>query len=331
MERRPLGATGLTVSPIGLGLAALGRPAYINLGHERDLSEDRGVEAVERHAHEVLDAAWEAGIRYLDVARSYGRGEEFLGAWLHARQIPEGAVVVGSKWGYRYVGDWQTDAEVHEVKDHSAAALDEQWAESRALLGTHLALYQIHSATLETGVLRDRAVLDRLASLRTEQGVLVGITTSGPNQAATLREALEVTVDGFQPFGCVQATWNPLEPSVGPALAEAHDAGWGVIVKEAVANGRLTDRERDPEILRHREPVDRLASELRVGVDAVALATAMAQPWADVVLSGAATTDQLRSNLRAVDLEIDSTDLVIEAIALDPDDYWTQRAALPWT
>jgi aryl-alcohol dehydrogenase-like predicted oxidoreductase len=331
MERRPLGATGLTLTPMGLGLAALGRPAYINLGHDRDLGDDRSVEAVERNADTVLDAAWEAGIRYLDAARSYGRAEEFLGSWLRAREIPAGAAVVGSKWGYRYVGDWRTDAEVHEVKDHSAAAFDEQWAESHALLGTHLALYQIHSATLETGVLRDRAVLERLARLRTEEGILVGITTTGPGQAATLREALEVRVDGFAPFACVQATWNPLEPSVGPALAEAHDAGWGVIVKEGLANGRLTDRERDPEILRRREPLDRLASELQVGVDAVALAIAVAQPWSDVVLSGAATVEQLASNLRAVELGPKASEIELDDAAFAPDDYWSRRAGLPWS
>ena len=314
---------------MGLGLAALGRPAYINLGHDRDLGDDRGVEAVELHAHELLDAAWEAGVRYLDVARSYGRGEEFLGNWLHAREIPAGAAVVGSKWGYRYVGDWRTDSEVHEVKDHSAEALDEQWSLSRSLLSTHLALYQIHSATQEPGVLRDRAVLERLARLRTEEGVLVGITTTGPNQAATLREALDVTIDGFAPFACVQATWNALEPSVGPALAEAHDAGWGVIVKEGVANGRLTDRENDADILARRAPLDRLATEHGVGIDAVALALALAQPWADVVLSGAATVEQLESNLGALGIEMEGVDLT--GMSFTPDAYWSMRSELPWS
>ena len=48
------------------------------------------------------------------------------------------------------------DAEVHEVKDHSLAALARQAAESRELLGDHLDLYQVHSATLDSGVLEDR-------------------------------------------------------------------------------------------------------------------------------------------------------------------------------
>ena len=311
-------------------MAALGRPAYINLGHELDLGDDLGVQAVERHAHGVLDAAWAAGVRYLDVARSYGRGEEFLASWLHTREIPAGAAVVGSKWGYRYVGDWRVAAEVHEVKDHSAAAFDEQWPKSRALLGTHLALYQIHSATLGTGVLRDRAVLERLARLRTEQGILVGVTTSGPNQAATIREALEAEVDGFRPFACVQATWNPLEPSAAPALAEAHDAGWGVIVKEALANGRLTARERDRDVLGNRAPLDRAAADLDTGVDAVAIAAAIAQPWADVVLSGAATLGQLRSNLAALAIEPAAMEFDPAPTPMDPGDYWRLRSELRW-
>ena len=69
----------------------------------------------------------------------------------------------------------------------------------------------------------------------------------------------------------VQATWNVLEPSAGPALADAHVQGWGVIVKEALAN-----------------------------------------PWVDVVLSGAVTEPQLA------------------AMAAPPERYWRERDSLPW-
>ena len=66
---------------IGLGLAALGRPAYINLGHGQDVV-DPSVEEMERAAHQVLDAAYEGGVRWFDAARSYGRAEAFLASWL---------------------------------------------------------------------------------------------------------------------------------------------------------------------------------------------------------------------------------------------------------
>ena len=75
------------MTEIGLGLAALGRPAYINLGHEADLGPDRSPEALRARTHAVLDHAYEAGVRYFDAARSYGLAEEFLGTWL-AHAIP---------------------------------------------------------------------------------------------------------------------------------------------------------------------------------------------------------------------------------------------------
>src|SRR5712691_5789271 len=167
MIRRTLGATGLSVTTLGLGLAALGRPAYITLGREIDLGTHRSVEAMERRCHEMLDAAYAAGIRYIDAARSYGLAEAFLASWLEApaavartgspraperrawgwgptrseKDAPAAAVTIGSTWGYAYVGDWRLDAPVHEVKDLSLDALRRQVGESRGILGGRLALY----------------------------------------------------------------------------------------------------------------------------------------------------------------------------------------------
>jgi aryl-alcohol dehydrogenase-like predicted oxidoreductase len=324
---RPLGSTGLTVTPVGLGLAALGRPAYIDLGRDADLGADRRVAALERRCHQVLDAAFGAGVRYLDAARSYGRAEAFLAGWLETRDLDPAEVTVGSKWGYSYVGDWRMDADVHEVKDHSLAALTRQLGESCDLLGGHLDLYQVHSATLDSGVLEDRAVLAALARLR-DDGVVVGLSSSGPGQADTIRRALEVTADGVAPFACVQATWNLLEPSAGPALAEAGAAGWGVIVKEAVANGRLSPHGSGPETA----VLGRVAARHGVGADAVALAAVLANPWADVVLSGAVTPGQLEANLAAVRVELDPGELEeLAGLAVPAERYWKERSALSWS
>jgi len=327
VRTRPLGSTGLQVTPVGLGLAALGRPAYIDLGRDADLGADRGVEELERRCHQVLDAAYDHGVRYLDAARSYGRAEEFLASWLDARGLNPDEVTVGSKWGYTYVGDWRMDAETHEVKDHSLAALTRQLAETRALLGDHLDLYQVHSATLDSGVLEDPAVLAELARLR-DDGVVIGLSSSGPGQAATIRRALEVTADGVGPFACVQATWNLLEPSAGPALAEASAAGWGVIVKEAVANGRLTPHGQGLAAA----ALGRVAARHGAGVDAVALAAVLANPWTDVVLSGAVTPAQLEANLAALRVELTPEDLEELAILAEPPErYWQERAGLSWS
>ena len=326
MQERRLGATGLTVSPIGLGLAAVGRPAYITLGRDEDLAGGRSVDALRARTHELLDAASEAGIRYVDVARSYGLAESFLGSWLDRPPptVPAPTPTIGSKWGYTYVGDWRMEAVVHEVKDHSQAAFRRQLAESLVILGDRLALYQVHSATLESGVLEDRQLLADLAALP-EQGIVAGLSVSGPRQADVVRRALAVRVDGQPPFSTVQATWNVLEPSVEAALVEAHDAGWGVIVKEAVANGRLARREVCPPELAA------VAERRGVAPDAVAIAAVLARPWVDVVLSGAATVEQLESNLGAAEIELDAAELAALAALQEPaGDYWAARSARAW-
>jgi aryl-alcohol dehydrogenase-like predicted oxidoreductase len=271
---------------------------------------------MENRCHAVLDAAWTGGVRHIDVARSYGRAEAFLASWLHSRtRVPED-LVVSSKWGYTYTAAWSVMAEHHEVKDHSLPTLTRQLAESNALLGDHLDLYQVHSATLESGVLDDGEVIDALARIR-DGGLRVGVTTSGADQPTVVRRALEIERGGDALFTSVQATWNVLEPSVGPALADAHEAGALVIVKEVLANGRLTAR--NDELPPHGGDVS-----------AVALATALAQPWADVVLSGAATVPQLTADLAVVATGSPSIDHVVSQWAEAPEVYWAKRRALPW-
>jgi aryl-alcohol dehydrogenase-like predicted oxidoreductase len=323
IETIQLGTTAHQVTRIGLGLAALGRPGYINLGHRSDLTGRTEVRALEEHAHSVLTAAFELGVRYFDAARSYGGGEEFLGRWLFEARIIDPAITISSKWGYKYVADWRVDAPVHEIKDHSIEMLDTQYEETRSRLGRHLDIYQIHSATLDSGVLDDTRVLDRLAALRAD-GLTIGLSTSGPDQAGAIRKAMTIERDGVPLFATVQTTWNLLEPSAGAALAEAHDEGMGTIVKESVANGRLTERDRQTTApLRQAFPED--------NPDTIAVAAILAQPWVDTVLSGAATIEQLESNLAALEVDPARVHGIETMMAEDPEQYWKTRSGLKWT
>ena len=330
VELRTFGDTGLKVSPIGLGMAALGRPGYINLGHAHDLGHDYDVPAMERRAHAVLDAAWSTGIRYFDAARSYGLGEQFLGTWLKSRGVRPESVTVGSKWGYTYTADWKIEAHAHEIKEHSLATLERQWSETVALLNSYLNIYQIHSATAESGVLENRPVLQKLAQLKS-QGVRVGLTLSGPGQRLTLSRAMEIEIDGSRLFDSVQATWNLLEPSAGTALAEAHAAGIGVIVKEALANGRLTGRNSELPFAPKLSILQTAARKLETSVDALVLAAVLTQPFADVVLSGATSAEQILSNAKACRVHPDQdTMALLSRLAEPPETYWTTRSKLPW-
>jgi aryl-alcohol dehydrogenase-like predicted oxidoreductase len=264
-------------------------------------------------------------VRYFDAARSYGRAEEFLGGWLAARGHPD--AVCGSKWGYRYTGDWRLDAAKHEVKEHSLAMFTAQLAETRALLGPRLALYQVHSLTEDSPLLGDTALLDALGALR-DTGVRVGLSTSGPAQADMLRRAMDAQAGGRAVFSAAQVTWNLLETSVAAAAAEAAGAGWAILVKEGMANGRLAP---GPGPGGPPAALARAAVQAGTGTDALAIAAALAQPWATVVLSGVVTPAQLAGNLAALAVPGEVVARVTAlGLAEPPPDYWATRSARPW-
>jgi aryl-alcohol dehydrogenase-like predicted oxidoreductase len=271
--------------------------------------------------HAVLDAAYEAGVRYFDVARSYGRTESFLADWLSRRGLRPADVAVGSKWGYTHVGGWRLDAERHEVQDLGVDALRRQLDETRELLGANLSLYQIHSATPENAVLSSPEVLEAMRHLRDEDSIEIGVTASGPRQAEVIDAAIEL-----DQFDTIQATWNLLEPSSEAALERAHAAGLTVIVKEVLANGRLTSGGDHPALVA-------AAAQRGLAPDTLALSAALAQPWAGIVLSGALTTKTLHSNMAASPRHWDP-DLARELapqLARPPATYWHERSERPWT
>ena len=305
---------------IALGLAALGRPAYINLGRVGELPPDRDVDSMRAATFAVLDDAYRDGIRNVDVARSYGLSEEFLAGWLAQRGHTD--VVVSSKWGYAYVGGWRIDADVHEVKEHSAARFAQQWAETLALLGDRVRLYQVHSLTVDSPLFTDHPLVEALAELAAS-GVAVGFSTSGPSQADAIRRAFDLEAAGQQVFSAVQSTWNVLETSAGDALAEAHAAGKRVLVKETLANGRLAVEA--PEVVRE------IADAHGTGPDAVAVAAVLARSWADTAVLGPASPAQLAANLAATTLVLSTAEEAsLGALAEDPQAYWRHRSSLGW-
>lgn len=334
-------AAGLAASlrgapKLGLGMAALGRPGYINLKHQDDMPGSRGVEDMRAHAHTVLDEAVALGVRYIDCARSYGLSEDFVASWLAARP-PELAerLTIGSKWGYEYTAGWRVsvgEGEAHEEKKHTLAQFERQRRESTALLPA-LALYQIHSATEASGVLDAEDVHAALAAMRDEGGAgvgcAVGFSTSHP-QVPTIERAIELQQAGAPLFGSVQATFNLLDQSAAAALEAAHAAGTFVIVKEALANGRLTLRAPPSPKL---ELLKAEAEALSTSVDALALAWVMSHPWVGMCLSGAGTVEQLRSNaeaLRLTPLPAELQQRLGDALRQDAEEYWAERRALQW-
>jgi aryl-alcohol dehydrogenase-like predicted oxidoreductase len=106
-----------------------------------------------------------------------------------------------------------------------------------------------------------------------------------------------------------------------------------VVVKESLANGRLTHGNREdnemfsPHVARIRE----VAEARGTTVEMLALGAALARPWADVVLTGAATVGQVESNVAALELAYDAAlEEQLRSISIASDEYWRGRSFFKW-
>ena len=140
-----LGNGGLTFTELGFGAAPIG-----NLF--KALTDDE--------AHAVLQAAWDAGVRYFDTARVYGESEQIFGRGL--RGVRENCYVATKC----HVTD---PAKVRETLEKSLAELDMSYVDC----------VQIHSPCIEAvGFEGAMKVHAELVKLRDEKMLrFIGLTT----------------------------------------------------------------------------------------------------------------------------------------------------------
>jgi aryl-alcohol dehydrogenase-like predicted oxidoreductase len=136
-------------------------------------------------------------------------------------------------------------------------------------------------------------------------------------------------VGGAPLFSSVQSTWNLLETSAAEALSEAREAGMAVVIKDCFANGRLAPGTPDssPAV----KLAVKVAAELHIGLDQLAIAAAVNQPWASRSLSGAVTAAQIESHVEAASVEL-PTGMLAELTTLgeEPHEYWATRSRRLW-
>ncbi|WP_298237766.1 aldo/keto reductase [uncultured Algibacter sp.] len=312
---------------IGLGLAALGRPEYINI--REDESIDKTEVAFKQNTLSVLDEAYTLGIRYFDTAPSYGKGEAFLQEWNDTRKHKD--AVLGTKWGYTYVANWELGySGKHEIKEHSLAKLQEQWEESKALM-PKLKYYQVHSTTFESGILENEAVLNQLHQIKKATGLKIGITTSGENQKEVIESALSIKVENKSLFDSFQVTFNVFEQDAFEILKTALSQEKVIIIKEALANGRVFINEKFKHYKKAYQVLNQLAKKYQVGVDAIALRFVIDNLQPTYVLSGASNIIQLKENMKALDFSFSENDiLLLKSLKVSVKDYWEERSELSW-
>ena len=247
----------------------------------------------------VLDAAYAAGVRYVDVARSYGRAEEFLAGWLAARPGRVGRARWGPSGATGMSGTGASRRTSTRSRTTRSGRSPSRSTRSLALLGGHL-----ERATTSTRRRRRPAcsttgpLLAALARLR-ERGV--------PGGAVHLR-----TGPGVRPCGRPSASRSFLSGTtavhLGPVDVERPGdlgraprwprrppAGADVIVKEPVANGRLAPGGAAPERQGRRPGRGTGRGPRGCRSTQLAIAAALARPWAWCVLSGGVDPAQVAS------------------------------------
>ena len=221
MEYRPLGATGIDVSVLGLGTVKLGRNRGVRYARPFRLPTPR-------EAGRLLDRARSLGINLVDTAPAYGASEARLGKLL-AGQRQHWVIV--TKVGEEFDGARST----HDFSpEHAAMSVHRSL---KRLGADHLDVVLIHSDGNDERILNELGTLDCLRQLK-EQGLIraIGISHKSP---AGARAALEQRAD------VIMATLNPRERAEADIIEQAGHRGCGVLVKKALAGGRET-----PEALR---------------------------------------------------------------------------------
>jgi len=203
MERRTLGRTGLQVSRLGVGLAEIGFQLTL---------------ADQAQASEVLNAALDGGINFLDTAACYGVSEELIGrAVAHRRQ----EYVLATKCGHVAGG--------YEGQEWTAQTIEDSIDRSLTRLQTdYLDLVQLHSCGVD--VLERGEVIQALLDAR-EAGKTRFVGYSGDNEAA--RWAVESGL-----FDTLQTSFNLVDQRARTDLfPQVKAGGMGVIAKRPIANG----------------------------------------------------------------------------------------------
>ncbi|MDY8137923.1 aldo/keto reductase [Aquimarina sp. 2201CG5-10] len=311
---------------IGLGTAAIGRPQYINIKQENTTSIS--LDNFEKQGWNTLEYAYQQGIRYYDTAPGYGLAEKLLMDWVINKNDP--TIEVATKWGYTYTANFDPNAIQHEIKEHSLSKLNEQWETSKQLL-PYLKIYQIHSATFESGVLENKEVLNKLAELKATHNLKIGITTSGNNQVDVIKKALDVEIENQALIDVFQVTYNILDQSLSEIMPRLKNDNKKVVIKEALANGRLFTNKKYPHYQELYSSLIQLSEKYNVDVDAIALrfCADMLQPFK--ILSGAAIEDHVKGNLKVNQFQLESEDIkLLQSFKVNVKTYWSERKKLSW-
>ena len=279
MDKHIFGATGQTVSRLGVGLAEIGF----------ELSSQESAQAAK-----VLNLALDAGINFLDTAACYDISEELIGQTVAHRRDE---YFLASKAGH-ITGGYSGQAWTYDTVAHS---IDRSLKRLRT---DRLDLIQLHSCGID--VLEQGDVIRAIEDAQ-QAGKVLHIGYSGDNQDA------EWAVDSGR-FAALQTSFNIVEQraySTG-LLRKAKEQGMGIIAKRPIAGsawrvarggGSEPIRSYDDTYSNRAKQMTAVGSITGENPDAIAfsLAFLFAHPEIDVAIVGTKSERHMRSNLELVE------------------------------
>ena len=211
MKLRPLGSTGIDVSPLGLGTVKIGRNEQVKYPRGFEIPGDAQVS-------ELLALAWELGINFIDTAPAYGSSEERLG-----RLLPN-------------ANDWVIMTKVGEIFESGQSRFDFSAEHTRKSVENSLKKLKrdmidvvlVHSDGNDMDIINDRAALQTLDKMK-QDGLIraYGMSTKTVEGGCWIVENADV----------VMATYNLADVSELPVLERAFELNKGVVVKKGLQSG----------------------------------------------------------------------------------------------
>jgi len=301
MNYRPLGRTGIHVSPF-----ALGTMMFSSFGNGDQAEVDR-----------MVSRALDAGINFIDTADAYAESEEMVGRALRGRRD---AVVLAAKFA----------RPIDHDPNHRGGS--RRWIVTavenslRKLQTDHLDVYQMHRPDPDTDIEETLSALSDLV-----HSGKVRVIGSSDMPASEIVEAQWVAERrGLERFRVEQPHYSLLDRSIErEVLPAAQRYGMGTVIWSPLSSGMLTGRVRRGQesdlrrtqlfaALRDERRIDAveefaaLAERVGLPLTHMALAVVIAHPGVTAALLGPRTPEQLDDLLGAADVEL--TDDVLDAI-----------------
>ncbi|KHK95231.1 aldo/keto reductase [Microbacterium mangrovi] len=301
MRYRPLGRTGIHVSPFALGAMML---SSFGAGDQTDV--DR-----------IVARALDAGINFVDTADAYGDSEEMLG---HALKGRRDDVVLASKFA-RPIGD-----EVNHRGGSRRWIVTAVENSLRRLQTDHLDVYQMHRPDPQTDIEETLSALTDLV----RSGKVRAIGSSDMPASEMVEAQWVAERRGLERFRVEQPHYSLLDRSIErEVLPVAQRYGLGTVIWSPLASGMLTGRVRRGQetdlrrtrmfaALRDERRIDTvedyiaLADEAGLSLTHLALAFVIAHPGVTAALIGPRTMEQLDDLLAAAEVQL--TDDLLDRI-----------------